>query len=77
VQLACALDVYCKAVAVPDPAFGRQSNKGAPKSLQLFKYPSFCVTIAGYHTKAVTFYRTRKWLVFGWTMWSFKKTPRF
>jgi len=39
-----------------------QSNKGAPNSFQLFKYPSFSATIFGYHTKVVTFSRPRKWL---------------
>ena len=50
-------------VADPDQAFGEgKSNKGAPKSLHLFKYPSFSATIVGYHTKVVTFSRPRKWL---------------
>jgi len=45
------------------PGFwGEQSNKGAPKSLNLFKYPSFSEKIVGYHTKVVTFSRPRKWL---------------
>jgi len=53
-------------VPVSDPvqAFGGQSNKGAKKRLNLFKKPSFSVTVVGYHyhTKVVTFYRPRKWL---------------
>jgi len=39
-----------------------QSNKGAPESLHLYKYPIFCVTIVWYHTKVVIFSRPRKWL---------------
>jgi len=49
-------------VADPDQGFGGKLNKGAPKSLHLFKYPSFSVTIIGYHTKVVTFSRPTKWL---------------
>ena len=39
-----------------------QSSK-APKSLHLLKYRSFSATFVGYHTKAVTFSRPRKWPV--------------
>jgi len=41
---------------------GRESNKGAPKSLHSFKNPSFSVAIFGYHAKVVTFCRPRKCL---------------
>jgi len=51
-------------VADPDQAFGGQSNKGAPKYLNLFKYPSFSATIVGYHTEVITFSKPRKWLYF-------------
>jgi len=40
--------------------WGGQLN--TPKSIHLFKYPSFSATIVGYHTKVVTFFRSRKWL---------------
>jgi len=40
-------------VAYPDEAFGGQSNKGAPNSLHLFKYPSFSATIVGVSHKSV------------------------
>jgi len=42
--------------------FGGQSNKGAPKNLHLFKYPSFSATIFRYHTKVITFSTPRKCL---------------
>ena len=50
-------------VVYPDQAFGGQSNKGAPKSLNLFKYYSFVVTIFGFHITIATFHRPRKWLI--------------
>jgi len=37
--------MLCKPVADPDQAFGGQSNRGR----QNVKYPSFSVTIVGYH----------------------------
>jgi len=50
-------------MADPDQAFeGRQSNKGTPRSLHLFKYLSLSVTIVRNHTKVVTISRPRKWL---------------
>jgi len=45
----------------PD-VWGEQSSNGAPKSIHLFRYPSFSATIVGYHTKVVTFSRPRKWI---------------
>jgi len=38
-----------------------QSNKGTPKIIYLLKYPSFSMTIVGYHAKVVTLFRPRKW----------------
>jgi len=49
-------------VVDPYQAFGGQSNNEVSKSLHLFKYPSFSVTIVEYHTEVVTFYRPWKWL---------------
>ena len=49
-------------MADPDQALGSQSKKGAPKRIHIFNYPSFFVTIIGYHTKVVTISRPRKWL---------------
>jgi len=43
---------------------GDSNIRGRQKGLHLFKYPKFSVTIVGYHTKVVIFYKTRKWLFF-------------
>ena len=38
---------------------GGQSNRGCQKCIHLFKYPSFFVTVIGYHTKVVMFCRPK------------------
>jgi len=45
--------------------------RGAEKVFYLFKYPSFSVTIVGYHTKVVTFCTPRKWLFLLDELWDF------
>ena len=51
-------------MAVPDQAFGGESNKGAQKNLHVFKYPSFSATIVGVSYKVITFSRANKMAIF-------------
>jgi len=40
----------------------RGSQIRGRQNLHLFKYPNFSATIVGYHTKVITFHRSRNWL---------------